>query len=181
MSKKPTKLKLPGLSRINDDKRGVSPVLAVAVLCLFVLIAVAAMSGQIMGIVNSIEAPPSADIDGNPGGEELRLTVQGVSNTDDLIVRVDGKDITYGSGGALLNTTSGSTVILDWSGSDEEGEVDVNDNDEVTVISGSSLIYSDEAALDDPVKVTPGSSLITVSAIDHPDNERIVYDYPVPK
>ena len=157
MSKKPTKLKLPGLSRINDDKRGVSPVLAVAVLCLFVLIAVAAMSGQIMGIVNSIEAPPSADIDGNPGGEELRLTVQGVSNTDDLIVRVDGKDITDGSGGALLNTTSGSTVILDWSSSPGAGEVNV---------SG---------------EVTPGSSLITVSAIDQPDNERSVYDYPVPE
>jgi len=156
MSKKPTKLKLPGLSRINDDKRGVSPVLAVAVLCLFVLIAVAAMSGQIMGIVNSIEAPPSADIDGNPGGEELRLTVQGVSNTDDLIVRVDGKDITDGSG-ALLNTTSGSTVILDWSDSPGTEEVDVSD------------------------EVISGSSLITVSAIDHPDNERIVYDYPVPK
>ena len=161
MSKKPTKLKLPGLSRINDDKRGVSPVLAVAVLCLFVLIAVAAMSGQIMGIVNSIEAPPSADIDGNPGGEELRLTVQGVSNTDDLIVRVDGKDITDGSG-ALLNTTSGSTVILDWSGA---GKVIQAVNDEVN----------------DKVTVKPGSSLITVSAIDHPDNERIVYDYPVPK
>ena len=158
MSKKPTKLKLPGLSRINDDKRGVSPVLAVAVLCLFVLIAVAAMSGQIMGIVNSIEAPPSADIDGNPGGEELRLTVQGVSNTDDLIVRVDGKDITDGSG-ALLNTTSGSTVILDWSGSPEAGEVDERVG----------------------VEVTRGSSLITVSAIDHPDNERIVYEYPVPE
>jgi len=156
MSKKPTKLKLPGLSRINDDKRGVSPVLAVAVLCLFVLIAVAAMSGQIMGIVNSIEAPPSADIDGNPGGEELRLTVQGVSNTDDLIVRVDGKDITD-DGGALLNTTSGSTVILDWSDSPGTEEVDVSD------------------------EVISGSSLITVSAIDHPDNERIVYDYPVPK
>ena len=161
MSKKPTKLKLPGLSRINDDKRGVSPVLAVAVLCLFVLIAVAAMSGQIMGIVNSIEAPPSADIDGNPGGEELRLTVQGVSNTDDLIVRVDGKDITDDSGGALLNTTSGSTVILDWSDSPGTEEVDVNSYDEVTV--------------------TAGSSLITVSAIDHPDNERSVYDYPVPE
>jgi len=178
MSKKPTKLKLPGLSRINDDKRGVSPVLAVAVLCLFVLIAVAAMSGQIMGIVNSIEAPPSADIDGNPGGEELRLTVQGVSNTDDLIVRVDGKDITYGSGGALLNTTSGSTVILDWSDSPgtEEGK-----SQEVELNPSSSLTYSDEEASDEPVKVTPGSSLITVSAIDHPDNERIVYDYPVPK
>ena len=160
MSKKPTKLKLPGLSRINDDKRGVSPVLAVAVLCLFVLIAVAAMSGQIMGIVNSIEAPPSADIDGNPGGEELRLTVQGVSNTDDLIVRVDGKDITDGSG-ALLNTTSGSTVILDWSGSERVEEVD----ERVNVKN----------------EVNPGSSLITVSAIDHPDNERSVYDYPVPK
>jgi flagellin-like protein len=156
MSKKPTKLKLPGLSRINDDKRGVSPVLAVAVLCLFVLIAVAAMSGQIMGVINSIEAPPSADIDGNPGGEEIRLTVRGVSNTDDLIVRVDGKDI---PGGAHLNTTSGSTVILDWSDSPETGEVDVNDT----------------------VTVTPGSSLITVSAIDQPDNERIVYDYPVPE
>lgn len=160
MSKKPTKLKLPGLSRINDDKRGVSPVLAVAVLCLFVLIAVAAMSGQIMGIVNSIEAPPSADIDGNPGGEELRLTVQGVSKADDLIVRVDGKDITYGSGGALLNTTSGSTVILDWSDSQGDEEVD-------------------ERRVG--VEVTRGSSLITVSAIDHPDNERIVYDYPVPE
>jgi len=161
MSKKPTKLKLPGLSRINDDKRGVSPVLAVAVLCLFVLIAVAAMSGQIMGIVNSIEAPPSADIDGNPGGEEIRLTVQGVSNTDDLIVRVDGKDITYGSGGALLNTTSGSTVILDWSGSERVEKVDerVNVKNEVNT----------------------GSSLITVTAIDHPDNERSVYEYPVPE
>lgn len=177
MSKKPTKLKLPGLSRINDDKRGVSPVLAVAVLCLFVLIAVAAMSGQIMGIVNSIEAPPSADIDGNPGGEELRLTVQGVSKADDLIVRVDGKDITDGSGGALLNTTSGSTVILDWSDSPGTEEVDVSSG----LNPGSSLTYSDEAASDEPVKVTPGSSLITVSAIDHPDNERIVYDYPVPK
>jgi len=160
MSKKPTKLKLPGLSRINDDKRGVSPVLAVAVLCLFVLIAVAAMSGQIMGIVNSIEAPPSADIDGNPGGEELRLTVQGVSNTDDLIVRVDGKDITDGSG-ALLNTTSGSTVILDWSGSERVEEVD----ERVNVKN----------------EVNSGSSLITVTAIDHPDNERSVYEYPVPE
>jgi len=172
MSKKPTKLKLPGLSRINDDKRGVSPVLAVAVLCLFVLIAVAAMSGQIMGIVNSIEAPPSADIDGNPGGEELRLTVQGVSKADDLIVRVDGKNITDGSG-ALLNTTSGSTVILDWSnsqGAEEAKSVEVN--------PGSSLTYGNS---DKAVKVTPGSSLITVSAIDHPDNERIVYDYPVPE
>lgn len=174
MSKKPTKLKLPGLSRINDDKRGVSPVLAVAVLCLFVLIAVAAMSGQIMGIVNSIEAPPSADIDGNPGGEELRLTVQGVSKADDLIVRVDGEDI---PGGAHLNTTSGSTVILDWSDSPGTEEVDVSSG----LNPGSSLTYSDEAASDEPVKVTPGSSLITVSAIDHPDNERIVYDYPVPK
>jgi len=100
-----------------------------------------------------------------------------VSNTDDLIVRVDGKDITDDSGGALLNTTSGSTVILDWSDSPGTEEVDVSSG----LNPGSSLTYSDEEASDEPVKVTPGSSLITVSAIDHPDNERIVYDYPVPE
>ena len=152
MGKKYIPFEFKSLTRLREDSRAVSPLIAVALLVLVSVGFVVAIEGAGSDFLSSVQQPPDANVNANPGGEQLRITVGSVTNADELVVRIDGDDITE----AELNTTSGSTVVLDWSGNPVGDAVNVED------------------------EVTPGTSLITVSAIDLPDNEAQIYAYEVP-
>ena len=149
----PVEFKSP--TQICEDNRAVSPLIAVALLVLVSVGFVVAIEGAGSDFLSSVEQPPDANVNANPGGQELRITVESVTNADELEVRLDGSVITE----ANINTSSGSTVVLDWSGSAPSGTVDLD-----------GLGYT----------VNEGTSLITVTAIDLPENEATVYNYEIP-
>jgi len=152
MGRKYIPVDFKSVTRICNDNRAVSPLIAVALLVLVSVGFVVAIEGAGSDFLYSVQQPPDANVNANPGGQELRITVGGVTNADELEVRIDGTTISA----ADLNTSSGSTVLLDWSGSAGTGRVDVSGD------------------------VDEGASLITVTAIDLPDNEATVYSYEVP-
>jgi len=131
-------------------------VLAVALLILITLGFVAGIQTAGNGIISGISQPPDANIKIDAGQENARLVVMRSSNADRLEVLIDGEEITDGSGNGVLNPTAGSTIRLDWSGSASGRVVDVSSN------------------------VDPGSSLISVVAVDEPDNSVTVFSYEVP-
>lgn len=155
MGRKYIPVEFKSLTQICEDNRAVSPLIAVALLVLVSVGFVVAIEGAGSDFLSSVEQPPDANVNANPGGQELRITVESITNADELEVRLDGAVITE----ANLNTSSGSTVVLDWSGNAPSGTVDLDDLD-----------YT----------VNEGTSLITVTAIDLPDNEATVYNYEVP-
>lgn len=154
MGKKHIPFEFKSLTRIFEDNRAVSPLISVALLVLVSVGFVVAIEGAGSDFLSSVQEPPDANVNANPGGQELRITVGGVTNADELEIRLDGETITE----ADLNTSSGSTVVLDWSGSPPTGAIDLT--------SGYTI--------------NSGISLITVTAIDLPDNEATVYSYEVP-
>jgi len=158
MGKKYIPFEFKSLTRFSEDDRAVSPLIAVALLVLVSVGFVVAIEGAGSDFLSSVEQPPDANVNANPGGEELRITVEGINNADELDVRVDGQRLDTSSGDPVLNTSSGSTVVLDWSGTDLEANT-VN--------------------LSSPPPVS-SQSLITVVAIDLPKNEATIYEYEVP-
>jgi len=163
MSKKLIPFEFKSLSLFGEDNRAVSPLIAVALLVLVSVGFVVAIEGAGSDFLSSVQQPPDANVNANPGGEELRITVGSVTNADELEVRLDGDALTKDGGDQLLNTSSGSTVVLTWAGG---GDID---------LAGSG------STLDGSHNVDPGVSLITVSAIDLPDNEATVYTYDIPE
>lgn len=76
-----------------DADRGVSPVIAVALLILIAIGFAVAIQGAGASIIDSVQQPPEADINGNPGEDQLRLTIRSVTNADQLKVQIDGEEI----------------------------------------------------------------------------------------
>jgi len=82
-----------------DTDRGVSPVIAVALLILIAIGFAVAIQGVGTDIVDSVQEPPEANIDGNPQAPEsgsdtgsIVLTVDSVQNADELEIQIDGED-----------------------------------------------------------------------------------------
>lgn len=147
-------------SQLTNDKRGVSPLIAVAILILVAAAMGLAINERGMEFLEQVEQPPEAQINSDPGGEELRLTVSSVSNADKLDVQIDGETVEH-NGNSVLNASSGETVVLTWDG----GDLSIN---------GESSDVS-------PSTVDPGISLISVVAINEPDAENTVFEYEIPE
>jgi len=81
------------LKTFFDADRGVSPVIAVALLILIAIGFVVAIQGAGAQIIDSIQQPPEANIDGNPQAGSVILTVMSVQNADELEVQIDGEQV----------------------------------------------------------------------------------------
>jgi len=80
------------IKTLFDDDRGVSPVIAVALLILIAIGFAVAIQGVGTDIVDSVQQPPEANIDGNPQAGSIVLTVNSVQNADELKIQIDGED-----------------------------------------------------------------------------------------
>jgi len=123
------------LKTFFDTDRGVSPVIAVALLILIAIGFAVAIQGVGTDIVDSVQEPPEANIDGNPQEDEIILTIESVQNADELRVERDGNDV-----GGFDSVDSGQTTTVEYN-------------------SGTQ---------------------ITVTAINLPEDERVVYTYEIP-
>jgi len=102
------------LKSLLSADRGVSPVIAVALLILIAIGFAVAIQGVGGDIVDGVQQPPEANIDGNPQEGEIILTVESVDNADELEVRTDdGLD-------ESLDTESGATTTVDFEDADNQ-------------------------------------------------------------
>lgn len=102
------------LKSLLSADRGVSPVIAVALLILIAIGFAVAIQGVGGDIVDGVQQPPEANIDGNPQDGEIILTVESVDNADELEVRTDdGLD-------ESLDTESGATTTVDFDDADTQ-------------------------------------------------------------
>jgi len=83
------------LKSLLSADRGVSPVIAVALLILIAIGFAVAIQGVGGDIVDGVQQPPEANIDGNPQDESITLTVESVDNADELEIQIDGDEIDY--------------------------------------------------------------------------------------
>ena len=111
------------LKSLLSADRGVSPVIAVALLILIAIGFAVAIQGVGGDIVDGVQQPPEANIDGNPQAESIILTVESVDNADELEIQIDGED----------------QEVEDWedpsSGLTEEVEFDRGDDTQVQVVA----------------------------------------------
>ena len=168
MGKKYIPFEFKSLTRLREDSRAVSPLIAVALLVLVSVGFVVAIEGAGSDFLSSVQQPPDANVNANPGDGELRITVGSVTNADELEVRLDGNQLTTDGGEQLLTTSSGSTVVLNWDPDEESSDLSLAGSNDLDNIEGSAP------------QVDLGVSLITVSAVDLPDNEAQVYSYEIP-
>ncbi len=167
MGRKYIPFEFKSLTRLREDSRAVSPLIAVALLVLVSVGFVVAIEGAGSDFLSSVQQPPDANVNANPGDGELRITVGSVTNADQLEIRLDGDQLTSGEE-QLLTTSSGSTVVLNWGPDEESSDLLLAGSDDLDDIEGSAP------------QVDLGASLITVSAVDLPDNEAQVYSYEIP-
>lgn len=76
-----------------DSDRGVSPVIAVALLILIAIGFAVAIQGAGGDIIDGIAQPPDAHIDGNPQADSIILSVLSVQNADELELLIDGDPV----------------------------------------------------------------------------------------
>lgn len=133
------------------EYRGVSQIIAVALLILVAVGFVVAIEEVGTNFLGSVEQPPSANVEADTGEEELTLTVQSVSNADKL-------NVTYQSD--ELYDNSGSGDALDGSLSANAGSVAT-----VNYKNVNGLEVDDQ---------------IIVTGTDLPDNTAVVFRYTIP-
>jgi len=136
---------------LNGD-RGVSPVIAVALLILIAIGFAVAIQGVGSDLIGSVQEPPEASIDSNPEQESIRLTVENVQNADELRVLHNGSEITTTDVG--LTPEAGDSTVITYA----------NIETEAVSTQGSGT-----------------GAEIAVVAVDFPDNERVVYTYTIPE
>lgn len=146
-------------SRLTDSirdfftgERGVSPVIAVALLILIAIGFAVAVQGVGSDIITSVQEPPEASINGDPQQDRIRLTVESARNADELRVLHNGTEIT--ASGVALSPSAGSTTVIE---------------------------YADLGVGPDESPEAGTGSTITVVAVDFPDNERTVFSYTIPE
>ena len=86
-----TKL-IDGMRKFLNGDRGVSPVIAVALLILIAIGFAVAIQGVGSDLIGSVQEPPEASIDSDPERDSIRLTVENVQNADELRVLYDGDE-----------------------------------------------------------------------------------------
>lgn len=139
-----------------ETERAISPVFAVALLILIALGFTAGLQTAGSQLIDGIEQPPGAEIKIEPGQDGVHMLVMRTRNADALNILVDGETVTDQNGEQLLTPSAGSSTMLDWSGSASGNRIDISS------------------------EVTPGESVITVVAVDYPDNTATAFSYEVP-
>ena len=114
------------LTSFLSADRGVSPVIAVALLILIAIGFAVAIQGVGGDIIDGVQQPPEANIDGNPSEEELRLTIQSVQNADQVRIQVDGEQVHNWE-----DPSSGQTHTVSKDDDDEWDE----DSNQITVVA----------------------------------------------
>jgi len=120
------------LKTFFDTDRGVSPVIAVALLILIAIGFVVAIQGAGAQIIDSIEQPPEAYIDGNLQSESVILTVMSVQNADQLEIQIDGDRVEDSDDEKLRGD------INEWRDSPRAGltaEIEVDDGVQLQVVA----------------------------------------------
>ncbi len=123
------------IQELIDGDRAVSPIIAVALLVLIAVGFTVALQGVGSDLIGSVEQPPEANIDANPGEEELRLTVESTENVDTLEILHEGGETNEGA----LSPESGNSTVINYSnlnGVDHGDQIsvvatDLPDNDQV--------------------------------------------------
>jgi len=119
------------IRELINGERGVSPVIAVALLVLIAIGFAVAIQGVGSDLITSVEQPPEASIDANPERDSIRLTVENVQNADELIINYNGEPITSGQGS--LGTNAGNSTLINYgTGTDQ---LDVSEGDQINVVA----------------------------------------------
>ncbi len=130
------------LKSLLSADRGVSPVIAVALLILIAIGFAVAIQGVGGDIVDGVQQPPEANIDGNPQDGEIILTVESVDNADELEVRTDADN---GPDEPDLDTESGATTTVDFDDADTQiTVVAINRPDDERVVYTYELPDADD-------------------------------------
>lgn len=117
----------------EDDTRGVSQIIAVALLILVAVGFVVGIEEVGTDFLSSVEQPPEAGIVADPSLDDIRLTVQGTDNADSLVINYNGNDI---SDIANLTTDAGSTTVIEYNDvTGIDGIDEVNAGDQISVIA----------------------------------------------
>ena len=103
-----------GVRELLNGERGVSPVIAVALLILIAIGFAVAIQGVGGDLITSVQEPPEATIDADPDEEDIRFTVEDVQNADQLIINYEGSEIDSAQG--QLSPTPGNTTEVNYNG-----------------------------------------------------------------
>ena len=101
---------IDGIRKFLNGDRGVSPVIAVALLILIAIGFAVAIQGVGSDLIGSVQEPPEASIDSNPEQESIRLTVENVQNADELRVLHNGENQTN----IELSPQTGASVLINY-------------------------------------------------------------------
>ena len=115
-----------------NGERGVSPVIAVALLVLIAIGFAVAIQGVGSDLITSVEQPPEASIDANPEKDSLRLTVQNVQNADELVINKNGEPIESAVG--ELGTNAGNSTLMNY-GDGSGDTLNVAEGDQINVVA----------------------------------------------
>lgn len=107
----------------SDDNRGVSQIIAVALLILVAVGFVVAIEEVGTNFLSSVEQPPDASIEADPSDTDIRLTVQSVENTDELSIQHNGENIND----ANLSPSAGNTTVIQYS------DISPSEGDQISV------------------------------------------------
>jgi len=116
-----------------NGERGVSPVIAVALLVLIAIGFAVAIQGVGSDLITSVEQPPEASIDANPEQDSLRLTVQNVQNADELVINKNGEPIESAVG--ELGTNAGNSTLIQYPSSGASDTLAVDEGDQINVVA----------------------------------------------
>ena len=105
---------IDGIRKFLNGDRGVSPVIAVALLILIAIGFAVAIQGVGSDLIGSVQEPPEASIEDNPEQDNIRLTVENVQNADELRILLDGDEIDSGQGS--LDPQTGDSTLISYSG-----------------------------------------------------------------
>ena len=120
-----------GVRELLNGERGVSPVIAVALLILIAIGFAVAIQGVGSDLITSVQEPPEATIDADPDEEEIRFTVEDVQNADQLIINHEGSEITPSDG--ILYPTAGNSTVVNYA-SDINGP-DAETGDQINIVA----------------------------------------------
>ena len=120
---------IDGIRKFLNGDRGVSPVIAVALLILIAIGFAVAIQGVGSDLIGSVQEPPEASIDSNPEQESIRLTVENVQNADELRVLHNGEP----QSGIDLSPQTGDSVLINYAS--DLNNPDASSGDEISVVA----------------------------------------------
>jgi len=124
---------IDGMRKFLNGDRGVSPVIAVALLILIAIGFAVAIQGVGSDLIGSVQEPPEASIDSNPEEETIRLTVENVQNADELRVLHNGEN----KSNIQLSPQTGDSVLINYADDlqDSNNQPNAEEGDEISVVA----------------------------------------------